>query len=140
MEEIRGRVIDIQQHRMVATLRRIRIEGRLARPRHREAEEIPVNKTTPRVRREAGTERHQSLLVPFDHRLEVIDHDQGRDAWILEGRTRGVAKAEPAHHHIEPRALSRKGLLRRRDPSRESACSTSVKRLVMRYASPRMIS
>ena len=38
--------------------------------------------------------------MPLDHRLQGIDHKQGRDFAVLERRARRIAKAEPADHNV----------------------------------------
>jgi hypothetical protein len=53
-----------------------------------------------RIVREGPPERQQSLLVPFDHRLKRIHHDERTHVVTLQHGLSRVAEAKPADHDI----------------------------------------
>ena len=53
--------------------------------------------------------------MPSDDRLERFDHDQRVHRRIAQGGLRGVAQAQPAHHHIERTLAPGQGQIGQRD-------------------------
>ena len=95
-------MIDIQQHRVKPPARLLRVEtvrGLRAR------EEVGVHHSAARIAREFFAQRNQAALMPFDHRLQGVHHQQRCDLAMLERRHRRVSESEPAHHDIPARAF-----------------------------------
>ena len=97
VEQVRRRVIDIQQDRVELAAGGVGIESRP----EGELEEIAMDEAAAGIGGESRSERNQPLLVPFDHRLQVIDDDQGPDTSVLQSRPSGVSEPQSADHDIQ---------------------------------------
>lgn len=97
MQQMSGRVIDVEQDSVKTPVRRGRIK---AGRRGRQFEEIRPNELAPRIRGQFRTERDQSMAMPVKHGRECLDHEEGTDTWILKSSQSSISKAEPSYHHV----------------------------------------
>ena len=115
VQEVRRRVVDVQQHGVEAPVGGLGIEGRLPFLRTRQREEIAVDEAAAGIRHQPGAQRHQATLMPLDDRLQVVDDDQGAHGIQFQRRAGGVAQPQTADHHVQP-GFSGEVPRRRRQP------------------------
>ena len=99
VQHVGRRMVDVEQDRVEAARRMVRVEAGFRRSRHRE--KIAMDEAAARIRRQQLAERQEALLVPFDDRLHGVDHQHRGDLRVLERGGGGVAEPQPADHDLQ---------------------------------------
>ena len=96
IEKMFGRMVYVEQNRIKLSLF---IENIKTRPR--QFKKIPLPQFTAFIFRSNFSERHESSLMPINHFLKFINHQQRTDILIFQSRRRRVTQTETADHDIE---------------------------------------
>lgn len=64
---------------------------------------ITMQKAAARIGNQTRTERNKTLLVPFDDRFEIVNHDERSDAVVFQRGACRVTEAETADDHVKSR-------------------------------------